>query len=442
MATKTFTDFVRILTGKFQKEIPEIDPTIKASLSRAAVISSAAAAVSNQEGIKDAIAQSFWQTQDDEFLKLTGAYDNVSIFENQKSAGLVNATGVLSTIIPQFTPITYSGNSYLVLQDSVIQSYSGDIFLEYSSGLVTVTTDIDHTLATGQTVTISGATQTDYNGTFEITALNENTFTYDLIAGTLTTDNGIYTSEYAILNIESVGTGSTQNVGAGAIMTIDLTDVNDNVFVQIGEITGGLDEENIDELRIRVGEAHNLTPGIATAPALKFSAKSIPGNTRVFVIRPDGTLGGIEGDAGYKPQQGQTVIYILRDKDINILPNTAQLTTTKNKIISDELWPTFVQDSNLFVLAPILKFQNFYFTNIFPNTITMQNAISEQLKAFFEDASTIEGTILKSDIDIFLRQVQDPSTGQFLTSFSYSVPGADIVAGSGEIYTLGVVTYA
>lgn len=438
---KTFLETFRLVQGKFQKEIPTIDPTIKASLTRATVGSTAAAAASNNEGIQDAVKQSFWQTQDDEFLEQTGEYDDTTRFGEQIAAGFGSVGGVLGTSVPIDTPVTFGGNSYITVQDSAVQSYSGDVSLSYSAGIATAVTALPHTLASGLSVVISGATQPDYNGTFEITALDENTFTYELVAGALTTDNGLYTSEYALLSMESVNTGEDQNVGAGAIMVIDLTDIDDDVFVGVDGIVGGLEEEDIEDYRVRVGESHSLTPGISTAPSLKASAKSIPGNTRVFVVRPDGTSGGTQGVAGYKPELGETVVYILRDDDPSILPSAQILDTTKQQIIDDGLWPTFIGESFLYVLAPILVAQDFAFSSITPSTVTMQNAIREQLVSFFEDNSGIEVTIALDTINSFLRQVQDPATGAFLTDFTYNNPSSDLVPGSGEIFTLGTVSF-
>lgn len=442
MARKTFTELFRLIQGKFTKEIPGIDPTIKGSISRSVSLSSAAAGISLQEGIQDAQDQSFWQTSDDDFLELHGNYDKTFRYGPQVASGFASAPGVLGTMVSQDFIITYAGNSYIVLNDSAVQNYSQSISLSYSAGIVTAVTTADHTLASGLEVVISGATQPDYNGTFEITVLDSNTFTYELTAGALTTDNGTYSTNYALLDLESQGTGLIQNAESGAIMSFSLTDMDGVALVNSDGISGGLEQESIEDYRVRVGENHSLTPGIATPPSLVSSAKSIPGNTRVFVVRPNGTIGGTPGSAGYKPQLGETVLYILRDNDPSIIPSSAVLTTTKDQIISDGLWPSNVPDEHLYVLAPILKTQDFAFTSITPNTVTMQNAINDQLIAFFEDNAEIEGTITLEQVNVFLRQVQDPSTGALLTAFTYTNPSGNIIAGSGEIYTVGDVTFA
>jgi uncharacterized phage protein gp47/JayE len=443
LSIKTFTDFANLIAGKFKKEIPGIDPTIEASLSRASTVSSAAAAVSLQEGAIDVVKQSFLQTADDEFLELIGEPNKTTRFDPQASTGSASVAGVLSEPVPQGTSLIYAGNEYLTLIASSVQEYSGDIDLSFSAGIVTVETELPHTLASGLNVIIAGAVQTDYNGTFEITVLNDTTFIYELTAGSLGTDTGTYSSTYAILAIQSSEKGEIQNIAPGGALSINVTNINDTAYVGAGGIVDGRGTEDIEDYRDRVEENYSITPGIASPPAIKSSAKEIDGNTRVFIIRPvGGVTGGTPGEAGYYPQPGETVIYILRDNDPSIIPTTEKLTQTKDKIISDGHWPTFISDEFLYLIAPILKAIDFNFTAISPNTVTMQNAIRDQLVAFFEDNADIEGTIsLIETLDPFLRTVQDPSTGQLLSSFTYTLPPGDITTVSGEIAVRGSVTF-
>lgn len=436
---KSFQDIIKLLNGFFRREVPTIDPTVKASLARGSVVSAAAATVSLDDGIDDALRQSFWQDADGEFLEKIGEYDKVFRFDPQISSGQAAATGVLGTPIPQDTPLIANGNSYIVTQDSIVQEFSGAVSLSYELGIVTAITAIPHTLSTGLQVTISGAVQTAYNGTFEIIVLDENTFTYNLIAS-LTTDSGSYSSEYALLEIESVGTGELVNIDSGGTLTISLTDIDSTVLAGVSGILGGSGEENQEAYRERSGEAHNTTPGIATPPSIKQSIKSIAGNTRVFFVRPDGTVSGTPGEAGYKPDEGEAVYYFVRDNDSSIQPSAARIAEAKAQVLADGHWPSFVNEEFLYILAPNLKEIDFSFSSITPNTVTMQNAIKTQLPAFFEDYGDNEVTIELETVNTFLKTIQD-STGAFLTSFTYSIPSGDITTASGEIPILGAVTF-
>lgn len=443
LTLKTFQDLFRSINSKFNKEIPSIDPTIKESMPRASSGSTAAAGIGLQEGLKDAQAQMFWQDANGEFLEKIGEYDGTIKFDAQPANGFCAVEGVLSTIIPADTQLTANGNTYLVLQDSGIQNYLGSVFLSYSAGIVTAVTSAIHSLSSNLTVTITNAIQTDYNGSFVITVLDENTFTYELPGVSLSSDNGDYTAVYALLNIESQETGQDKNLDAGAQLTIDVTDVDDIAYVGVDRISGGLEEEIEDDYRDRVGENHNITPSIGAPPSILASVKSIPGNTRVFIIRPVlNDSGGTPGQAGYKPEINEVVIYVLRDNDENIIPSQAILTETKNKIISDGQWPSWLPDDNLYVMAPNTIDRDFVFASITPNTSTMQNAIRSQLVSFFEDNATINGTTELKTIDAFLgNSIQDPDTGDFLTSYNLTSPSADLVDDTGEISVMGVASF-
>lgn len=446
LTLKTFKDFFNLCVGKFQKELPEVDPTVKSSLGRAVSGASAIAAIGIQEGVEDAVDQMFWQNADDKFLEIIGEYDKTIRFDAQKSSGYCAVHGVLTTLVPASTPLTAFGKGYTTLLDAYVQNYTDSVTLSFSGGVVTAVTTSEHSLSTGLEVTISGATYTEYNGTYEITVLDENTFTYEITGTPAGSDTGSYSSDYALLDIESDDTGDDVNLESGSILKIDVVDIEDDVFVGIDGISGGLESEELEDYRERVGESHVLIPGISTEAMIKYSAKKITGNTRVYVIRPTVdeyghvNRGGTRGSAGYLPLLGETVVYILRDNDLSIIPIQAVLDATKAQIISDGAWSSLVSDDNLFVLAPTATDVNFTFTSITPDTSTMRAAIEDQLEIFFLENSDIKGKVKLKTIDGFLDQVQD-STGAFLTDYTYTSPSADLEADDGELFVRGAVTF-
>jgi uncharacterized phage protein gp47/JayE len=230
-------------------------------------------------------------------------------------------------------------------------------------------------------------------------------------------------------------------------MAINIVDIDDTVYVGINGITGGLEIEDQEDYRTRVGESHIITPSVATNSMIKYSCKKIVGNTRVYIVNPQVTTdgyvitGGIRGTAGYLPNLGEVVIYILRDNDTSIIPSAIKLAETKQQIIDDGNWTSCNSTDNLFVLAPTITSANFVFTSITPNTITMQNAIKEQLSIFFIDNADVNGETKLNSIESFLDQVQD-STGEFLTDYTMTTPSADLSASSGELFVRGTVTFS
>jgi hypothetical protein len=55
--------------------------------------------------------------------------------------------------------------------------------------------------------------------------------------------------------------------------------------------------------RARILLSRSLLEGVYTPDQVWLAALSVPGNTRVFVVRPDSAGSGIPGVAGFQPEQ-------------------------------------------------------------------------------------------------------------------------------------------
>jgi uncharacterized phage protein gp47/JayE len=446
ITTKTFDEFVKATTGKFTKEVPEVDSTIKASLARGSVVSAAAAGLSLQEVITDAVKQCFVQTASGEFLDLHGEYDETYRLTAQGASGNAIVNGTVGAVISTGDQVTANGTTYTVTSDTTVQAVTGNVFLEIIGDIVTATTFNDHTLATGLEVTILNSVETAYNGTYTVTVIDSRVFTFELEdnAG-LTSSNAEYLSNIAVFPVSASTTGLSTNLNAGAALTVDIPGINTTAYADNNGISGGLDEEDTASFKERIMDNHVLIPGMGTKGALIASAKSLPGNTRVFVIRPVvGQLGGTPGSAGYLPAPGESVVYILRDDQASITPTQQQLDDTKDRILQHGNWPNFLPESYLYVLAPDLVQQNFVFSEILPDTPEMRLAIENKLVTFFEDNAEVGDpthTIKLNTLYRFLDRIQD-STGARLISFTLTSITSDITVNAGELAVRGTVSYS
>jgi len=434
---------MNLAVGKAIIKLPGIDPNKLASFLLANSKSSAAVGYALQDGIQDVVNQALPQTADDDFLSLHGSYDNTIQLAAVQSTGQAAVGGTLTTLIPEGTQLNYGSVVYNTLQDSYITAFSGTFTATYAGGTVTATTLLPHTLSTGLTVTISGCSQSAFNGDYTITALTAYTFSYSITAGSYISDTGTYSSNYALLNLLAVVGGYNGNALAGTALSINLTGANTTAYVGVAGLGNGSDIEDIETYRARVMQAHSLVPGLGNIPQLTWSAKKIPGNTRVFVIRAVNTNNGggtgSQGVPGYVPAPNETCIYVVRDNDLSIQPSASLLTTTKNQILSDGLWGAHLPVSQLYVMAPNLTAVNFRITGV--ASITMQNAIKDQLVQFWIEntimASTTS-TIKLQTINNFLTQVQDPITGIILqNNYTLVTPSTDVTYQSGYIPTNG-----
>lgn len=136
---------------------------------------------------------------------------------------------------------------------------------------------------------------------------------------------------------------------------------------------------------------------------------------------------------------GTAQVYFTRDNDTSSIPSAAEVTTVINKLA--DIRPANTSTSSLIVSAPTAVPVTFTFIALVPNTLTMQAAISANLAQLFE-----EGTVVGQDIDedayrAAIKNTVDTESGDTVDSFTLSVPSGDITIDSGELGTLGVITY-
>lgn len=136
---------------------------------------------------------------------------------------------------------------------------------------------------------------------------------------------------------------------------------------------------------------------------------------------------------------GQVIIFFTRDNDTNIIPSGAEVTTTKNKILL--IKPANTADNDVVVNAPTAKVVNFTFTVLTPDTTTMRTAITANLTAFFEDATTVGEDLKTFAYESTIYQTVDTETGDVVTDFTLTAPSGDVTIAADELPILGIITY-
>jgi hypothetical protein len=139
-----------------------------------------------------------------------GAYGSLRIKGSQ------NTVVANNTVVNAVSP-TYVGGLGDMYQEDDIYGISS---ITSVSTTATVTTSASHNLFTGNSITISGAVQTEYNGTYTITVTGANTFTYTF-AGSATspaTGTKVYVPEDRFGNATGIvwANNIIQNAGATA----------------------------------------------------------------------------------------------------------------------------------------------------------------------------------------------------------------------------------
>ncbi len=363
------------------------------------------------------------------------------------AAGYINAVGVAGAIVPLNSRFTsgnyvYTSNASATVLNQSIRAAS----LTFSNGIAVLESDGSHNLATGQTVTISGALDTAYNGDFEITVTAENEFIYTPLssptdpAGTET----FAASTYARIYIQAEDGGQQSNIDGGQIILEDaVTDVESSTYVTFGGITGGTDLEDPEDFRDRLLEALGSTLGMFTEDEIRDVAKNVPGVTRVWIRKAR-----LNPPTGW-PEEGQAKVLFMRDNDANAFPSAQEIVDVKEALVSKAM-PTHMVESNLTVIGPNPYVVDFNFASITPDTASMRLAITAQLTQFFKERISLGADLPKQDhsdlmlLDLMcaIKETVDLETGQQLQTFSLNSPSSDVTLGADELPQLGQVIFS
>lgn len=446
LSYQTLEQLIETARAEFRRQAPNVDPTVFGSWSRGFIDGCGAMAHALGFVVRDLELELFPQNATDEFLDRWGDYENLVRNPATGATGFVSLNGTVATLVSAGEQFTGSNDIiYTVLSPSAVEVVTLLLAsLTRSGTTATATTPTPHRLATGMATTISGAVETAYNGLVSVTVTGPNTFTYQVAGAPSTPATGTIseTSNFASISVQAMTTGPGTNMLAGGTLNVSLTDLALLAYVQFSGLGGGADLESNDDYRDRIIESRSNISGVFTEDQIKIAARTISGNTRVFVKRPVTALGsGTQGTPAYSPAAGQVVVIILRDDDANIIPTQSVLDQTKEAIITLGKLPAHTRADDVFVLAPTAQVENFAFSAILPNTETMKTSIRNQLTAFFQDSVTFEDDIPAPSYQGAIQNTRDTVTGERLQSFTLSSPTAAIVVADGAIPILGSVTF-
>ena len=430
--TPDYEEVVGRVRADIANSLPDVDPTIFGSFVNALAVANAGRHYDNVLLIKQLIKEFFPQTASKDFLELWGQYEGISIIPAQASSGYITLTGTVSTSIPALTEWRTANNLvYSSLTSSTIaaQSYSISSLVR-SGSTVTGTTSSSHIMATGMEITISGANETDYNGTFTIIVLDDTTFSYDITGTPTTPATGtiLATFDGTSVQVQSNTTGSETNIASGGELQVTGTIVglDPAAFVGILGLTGGGDEESVESLLDRILYSRANPVANFNESAIILKSKTIPGVTRVFVNR-------------ITPYVGAVTVAFMRDNDTDPIPDTGEVTEVKNALL--EILPAQSDPNDLVVLAPTPITVDFTFTVIDPDTATMRQAITDSLTAYFEDQVTYETDVDEDKYRAVIINTIDTETGDGLITFTLSAPIGDVSISTNEIGVLGDIDY-
>lgn len=285
-----------------RRSIPGSNPFLKNSVLGALITGYANRVFDFYLQLKEAIRQNFPDTATGTFLERWAAIFGLTRLAATKSSGNIIATGVDTSVIVSGTNyatsdgIVFTSNTTVAITTTVL-SVSSIIRIGQTA---TVTTAIDHDLASNVGVLMSGADQSEYNIDTEIQVTGPDTFTY-VVTGTPTTPaTGTILVTHTSIPVP-VDSEEFQDSENDINVNLDLdTPLNlqspiigvDTVAnVDNSTIDGGADQETDALLRLRLlTQIQNPIANFNKA-AIDAQAKLINGVTRVF-IQEAGTATG------------------------------------------------------------------------------------------------------------------------------------------------------
>jgi len=383
--------------------------------------------------LKEAFKQSLPDTATDDILERWASIWNINRNAATVATGNVVATGTAGTTIPVGTlyassdGLIYESDLSVVLTASVISVAS----ITRSGTTATVTTTSNHGLASNVLVTIAGAVETAYNvsnAAIQVTGLD--TFTYQVSGAPSTPATGTITAAFTAIPVpvtsQDYGADVNQLADAELNLQSPIAGVDNAAKVDYAEIGGGTDQETDAELRDRLLDRVRNPIAHFNVAEITAVAKGIAGVTRVFVQE-------------VTPALGQVTIYFMRDNDSNPIPSASEVATVNTAI--QAIKPANTDSADVIVAAPTGVSVDFVFTSITPNTSTMKAAITATLGQFFDEQTDVSANITQDAYRSAIFNTIDTETGERLTAFTLTAPAADVTIASGEIGTLGSITY-
>jgi uncharacterized phage protein gp47/JayE len=410
-------------------ELPDSNPWLESGWIPATVVGLGKRLYDMFFQLKESIKEAFPNTATGEYLQFWGDLKRLTLNSATPSSGKVTLTGTPTTNVPAATVIVLGSVEYTLDNSIVLATIAKTVdTLTQSGGTAVCLTDDDHEFATGNTITIAGAVQTEYNGTHTITVTGLKTFTFTVAAGAVSPATGTITAsidgQTGEITASVNGTGTNAANGAELELQNSIAGVDDTVTAQYDGLTGGTDNEEEEDYQGRVVYAwqNPLTP--FNAANIEKVAKSVNGVTRVFVKE-------------VTPAVGQVTTYFVRDNDETIIPDATEVSNVKAAL--ENIRPSNTEPDDNIVSACTGISINVDISSITPDTLTMRDAIENTIDAYYrggiDEGEDNEVDKLKSAI----YQTYDVVRGEQLQSFTLDAPTTDTTIAEGEIAIAGTV---
>jgi uncharacterized phage protein gp47/JayE len=415
------------------REIPNSRPWLKNSWFSALIVGISYRLFDVYENIIQALAEAFFDTSTIEQLTRQASWFGITREGAKAGSGNIIVGGTPATNIPVSTQFVTSDDITIESTASVnvTSKNVNPVSINSVGTTATVIFSSPHELSQGIQILVSGANETEYNGTFDIIVVDDVTVTYEISNSTTSPATGTIDIDYnsALVPCDAIVFGDNTNLDAGTQVEIvvAILGIDSNSFVDVNGFSGGGDIESVEDFRSRfLFRVQNPVANFNDSAIESKVRQDVFGVTRLFIQNAT-------------PLTGQVTIYPLFDNRPVIIPTGADLIEVKDSVL--EIKPANTQDADVIVSALTPVATAFTFTSITPDTTEMRTAIENNLKQFFSDSVSPETDITEGAYQTAIYNTVDTVTGNKIEEFVLAAPVGNISITTGEIGTLGVVSF-
>ncbi len=231
----------------------------------------------------------------------------------------------------------------------------------------------------------------------------------------------------ATVSVQAVAAGAAGNIAYDASETLDLetpiAGVDTSASLDSPGISGGNDEEGTEALRARVLLRLREPPQGGASQDYEAWALAVAGVTRAWVYENENGLGTV-------------VVRFVRDDDTpSIFPDAGEVTTVQTALDAER--PI---TADVTAAAPVESAVAFTIA-VTPDTTAVRDAIEAELEdLMLREAEPGDGA---GRGEIKLSQIRTAiGIAAGLTDYTLTVPAADVTPATGDLLTVGTITWA
>jgi uncharacterized phage protein gp47/JayE len=414
------------LANDFKNEITKSNPFKNKSMIKAFLASFSGRIWDFYKKLEYLIDQCFDATSDDEYLIREASDYGLTRKPATSASGNISVVGTASITIPSDTEFVIDNSVYVSQSDTDIESNTYVVTLDYIDSDIECTFGVEHNIGNGQTITISGASVTGFNGSHVVDVTDGETveFTVENVgSGSINASATIVNALVAVVS-EEFGEDENRNSGEILNMSTSIVGVDNEAVVVYSGIGGGIDLEEIEDLRSRLQQKKKNPASFFNSAQVETKLREISWVDRVFIKR-------------VTPTVGQATIYLVKAE--NEIPSATEIQQAEDYF--EEYLPINTDYTVIHIEAPTALATDFTFSSITPDTVTMRDAIEANLKAYFEDVAEVGEDVTEEVYRGVIINTVDEQSLERLTAFTLVAPAGDISPNDDELPTLGSVSF-